>query len=1387
MLVSLVQYHGISGPNAMLVFKDKMKHLKSNIKLWARQFNALKSEEKAQLYSKLTEIERDLEAGLGSSALHSRRKEMLLKLRDIEHVESLDAYQKAKIKWGIEADENTKFFHGIINKNRRGLAIKCIMKDGTWFTDPGEIKDIFREFFVEKFKHFEGVNVTRRSDHYKTLSPAQASLLEHPVSELEVYDAVRECGSEKSPDRDMAFMGFGCRWRGWIRGCLKSAKASVLINGSPSYEFSLHHGLRQVTFISLFYLFGVGRLHVAVEEPWEWSRSNIIGIVSLLHCFHNISGLKINLQKSSLYGIGVNNREISNLASYTGCSPPTTPIYVPGNSSSPIVSLVPYKILAQGFIANRLSRVIDFVISPEQTAFVKGRQILDGPLMVNEIINWYKNRKRSLMIFKVDFEKAFDSVSWDFLDRDMAFMGFGCRWRGWIRGCLKSAKASVLINGSPSYEFSLHHGLRQGDPLSPFLFILVMEALHVAVEDAIDVGLYREWSRSNIIGIVSLLHCFHNVSGLKINLQKSSLYGIGVNNREISNLASNSGCYPPTNYQLYVYLITSVLGFWLLGSSALTIPEQADENSKFFHGIINKNRRGLAIKGIMKDGTWFTDPGEIKDIFQEFFVEKFKHFEGVNVTRRSDHYKTLSPAQASLLEHPVSELEVYDAVRECGSEKSPGPDGFSFAFYKKYWDLLKIDIMAYIREFFETGKLPSVDNPLVVSDFRPISLIGAQYKILAKILANRLSRVIDSVISPEQTAFVKGRQILDGPLMVNEIINWYKNRKQSLMIFKVDFEKAFDSVSWDFLDRVMAFMGFGCRWRGWIRGCLKSAKASVLINGSPSYEFSLHRGLRQGDPLSPFLFILVMEALHVAVEDAIDVGLYRGVQIRSLHISHLFFADDVLFLGEWSRSNIIGIVSLLLCFHNVSGLKINLQKSSLYGIGVNNREISNLASYTGCSPPTTPIYVPGNSSRSTLITSVLGSLGVYYLSLFPMPKQINRRLESLRANFFWGCTDGIKKIPWISWNSVLASKLKGGLGIGSLEALNLSLIQKWRWRFFNSPQALWVKVISEIHGSYGTAGSVFFHQCGGSGTWSRIVGAINGMHDKGIIPHSSIKRQVKDGSATRFWRDAWLDDIPLERKFPRLFCLEANKDCLVRDRWQNGWVWCWTRNFHGGVTASQLDSMISLLVNVTLSEGQDTWQWNLIGSNIFNVKDIRLYIDSISLPEFPTKTRWCRFIPRKINILVWRILRDRIPTRWNLSMKGFEVPSLLCPLCNISPETSSHLFWTCNLANSVWHLIFKWLDLPLPNLDNLNDVFGWLDHAHLKPAFKIIMHSIFGVVVWKIWQSRNNNIFGDKKMLQQDLYDQIVDASFLWYSSRNRICKVSRSNWIQNPLLFPTL
>ncbi|GKD20983.1 RNA-directed DNA polymerase, eukaryota, reverse transcriptase zinc-binding domain protein, partial [Tanacetum coccineum] len=148
--------------------------------------------------------------------------------------------------------------------------------------------------------------------------------------------------------------------------------------------------------------------------------------------------------------------------------------------------------------------------------------------------------------------------------------------------------------------------------------------------------------------------------------------------------------------------------------------------------------------------------------------------------------------------------EVKNAVWDCGSFKAPGPDGFSFAFVKKYWDDIKVDILEYANIFLDTGSLPhgshssfftlipKVSNPIFIKDFRLISLIGVHYKIIAKILANRLSNVIDKIVSHEQSAFIVGRQILGGPFILSEIVEWFKKK---LLMFKVDFEKAFDSVS----------------------------------------------------------------------------------------------------------------------------------------------------------------------------------------------------------------------------------------------------------------------------------------------------------------------------------------------------------------------------------------------------------------------------------------------------------------------------------------------------------------------------------------------------------------------------------------------------------------
>ncbi|GKC46175.1 putative RNA-directed DNA polymerase, eukaryota, reverse transcriptase zinc-binding domain protein [Tanacetum coccineum] len=178
-------------------------------------------------------------------------------------------------------------------------------------------------------------------------------------------------------------------------------------------------------------------------------------------------------------------------------------------------------------------------------------------------------------------------------------------------------------------------------------------------------------------------------------------------------------------------------------------------------------------------------------------------------------------------------------------------------------------------------------------------------------------------------AFLKGHQIIDGPLLVKEIVSWAKKRKKKLLIFKVDFEKAFDSLSWSFLDSIMDQMGFGAKWKTWIQVCLNLAYASILINESPTKEFKIEKGLRQGEPLSPFLFISVVEALNVIFLEARSKNIFIGAEIGvdKVPISHLQFVDDAIFIGQWSFPITRNLSRLLTCFHVASGLKVNFNKS----------------------------------------------------------------------------------------------------------------------------------------------------------------------------------------------------------------------------------------------------------------------------------------------------------------------------------------------------------------------------------------------------------------------------------------------------------------------------
>jgi hypothetical protein len=309
--------------------------------------------------------------------------------------------------------------------------------------------------------------------------------------------------------------------------------------------------------------------------------------------------------------------------------------------------------------------------------------------------------------------------------------------------------------------------------------------------------------------------------------------------------------------------------------------------------------------------------------------------------------------------------------------------------------------------------IPKVSTPQALGDFRPISLLGCLYKLVSKVLTARLAKVIGGLIPSTQSAFIKGRQLVDGVVVVNEIIDYAKKSKKACLVLKVDFEKAYNSVDWGFLDYMLGRFGFGDKWRAWMKACVCSGNMSVLVNGSPTEEICIKRGLKQGDPLAPFLFLLVAEGLGGLMRMAVERGRFKPFVVgrSGFPVSILQYADDTLCIGEPSVENLWALKAILRGFELASGLRVNFWKSCLIGVNVSNDFLFMASDFLNCKIGSLPFKYLGlpvgakprlSSTWAPMVDSIwkrLGSWGNKYISLGGRIVLINAVLNSLPIFF----------------------------------------------------------------------------------------------------------------------------------------------------------------------------------------------------------------------------------------------------------------------------------------------------------------------------------------------------------------------------------------------------
>jgi len=511
-----------------------------------------------------------------------------------------------------------------------------------------------------------------------------------------------------------------------------------------------------------------------------------------------------------------------------------------------------------------------------------------------------------------------------------------------------------------------------------------------------------------------------------------------------------------------------------------------DRNSRYFHRLTKIKNKTKMISSIRNDEEIITEPERVTEHIVNYY----------NCLFSSNYFlqdsNLLEEVVPNLIDEPTNKLltmipstkEIKNAVFDLNNEGAPGPNGFGACFFQTYWDIVHKEVTDAVIQFFQTGWLapnynantliliPKTSNADSIDQYRPIALANFKFKVITKVMADRLAKILPNIISVEQRGFIRGRNIKDCIILASEAINVLDKKSfGGNLALKIDVSKAFDTLNWTFLIKVLKAFGFSDIFCFWINSILHSATISILINGSQHGYFNCTRGVRQGDPLSPLLFCIVEEVLSRGITKLVQEGKVELISAsRNSQIpSHCFYADDLMVYCRGKISGLEALKELFTQYAYCSGQSINLRKSSIHAGGINQQRLNHLANLLGFSIGNLPfiylgvpifkgrpktIYFQSTADkirlklanwkaallsiagRVQLVKSVVQGMLIHTISIYSWPVALLRQIEKWIKNFIWSGDVNKRKMVTVAWKKVCSDYEEGGLGTKSLICLN---------------------------------------------------------------------------------------------------------------------------------------------------------------------------------------------------------------------------------------------------------------------------------------------------------------------------------------------------------------